>query len=259
MWFAFALLQSRKPPEPPAPAFAAGALVGAAIGLLLMTLMFCGGVYVFVKWRKPGMGKVGFGLPLMVLPFTGLIVFGLASIMKVSLPDLALLLVPGAWLAWIVLMFVAQRSIKRYAVADEAARDAQDAAAWASRKAAPDVDPDLVEPADVPDIVPMDAAAAAPKPRRAITLPAADSDQGKPSPSEQTIKRMSVEQIKQVESAPKPPRAGEVAGNPILPEGEVKIRCLACDKKMKADSSKFLKQRRCPACKAEPFRYVTAV
>ncbi|MCB9932103.1 MAG: hypothetical protein H6841_01635 [Planctomycetes bacterium] len=96
-----------------------------------------------------------------------------------------------------------------------------------------------------------------PTPRRAVTLPAADSDDGPGGASQQTLKRMSLEEVEQ--KAAKGPRAGEVPGNPILPDEVVKIRCLACDKKMKAEGSKFMKQRRCPACKAEPFRYVTAV
>src|SRR5690606_30692873 len=93
----------------------------------------------------------------------------------------------------------------------------------------------------------------APTPRRAVSLPAAESDRS--SPSEQTIKRMSVEQITGVENKPKPPRASEIPENPILPDEEVKIRCVDCDRKMKAEGPKFMKQRRCPSCKAEPFRY----
>ena len=100
----------------------------------------------------------------------------------------------------------------------------------------------------------IDAEEPAPTPRRAVTLPAADSDDT-PRPSEQTLKRMSAAQLEQA-TAPKPPRASEFPENPILPDEIVKIRCLACDKKMKAEGPKFMKQRRCPACKAEPFRYV---
>lgn len=95
-------------------------------------------------------------------------------------------------------------------------------------------------------------------PRRAISIPAADSDSERAS--EQTLKRMTLEKLEESDSgAPKPPRASEIPENPILPDEVVKIRCLACDKKMKAEGSKFARQRRCPACKAEPFRYVTAV
>ncbi len=58
--------------------------------------------------------------------------------------------------------------------------------------------------------------------------------------------------------APPPPRGNEIPDNPLLPDEEVKIRCLACDKKMRAPGAKFSKQRRCPNCHATPFRYMIA-
>ena len=70
---------------------------------------------------------------------------------------------------------------------------------------------------------------------------------------------MTMEDIESASSVEKPPRAGEIPENPILPDGPCKVRCLACDKKMKADGARFMRQRRCPNCKAAPFRYVTAV
>lgn len=115
-------------------------------------------------------------------------------------------------------------------------------------------DPDLVD--EVIDA--NDPPAAGLTPRRAISIPAAESDSGRAS--EQTLKRMTLEKLEESNSgAPKPPRAGEIPENPILPDEVVKVRCLACDKKMQAEGPKFMKQRRCPNCKAEPFRYVTAV
>lgn len=53
----------------------------------------------------------------------------------------------------------------------------------------------------------------------------------------------------------KGPRAAEVPENPVLPPGEVKIRSLCCNQKMRNQSEKFGRQRRCPKCGAEPFRY----
>jgi len=94
-------------------------------------------------------------------------------------------------------------------------------------------------------------------PRRAVSFPAAESDSQRAS--EQTLKRMTMEDIESASSVEKPPRAGEIPENPILPDGPCKVRCLACDKKMKADGARFMRQRRCPNCKAAPFRYVTAV
>jgi hypothetical protein len=93
----------------------------------------------------------------------------------------------------------------------------------------------------------------APVPRRAVSIPNADSDVSRAS--EQTLKRMSLEKLEQTATENKAPRASEVDGNPILPDGLVKIRCLDCYKKMQADGAKFAKQRRCPACKAAPFRF----
>ena len=57
---------------------------------------------------------------------------------------------------------------------------------------------------------------------------------------------------------PKPPRASEVDGNPILPDGEVTIRSLCCMAKMRNQGAKFAKQRRCPGCGVEPFRFKLA-
>jgi hypothetical protein len=94
-------------------------------------------------------------------------------------------------------------------------------------------------------------------PRRAVSIPAAESDSSRAS--EQTLKRMTLDRLESASSEPKGPRASEIAENPILPDEVVKVRCLACDKKMQAEGPKFMKQRRCPNCKAAPFRYVTAV
>lgn len=85
-------------------------------------------------------------------------------------------------------------------------------------------------------------------------LPVSDTP-GSARPSEQTIKRMTVDQVKALEAA-KGPRASDVDGNPILPDGIVKVLCLNCNKRMRAEGAKFVKQRRCPNCKASPFRFV---
>ncbi|MBX3461447.1 MAG: hypothetical protein KF696_15990 [Planctomycetes bacterium] len=85
-------------------------------------------------------------------------------------------------------------------------------------------------------------------------LPVSDTP-GSARPSEQTIKRMTVEQVTAMEAA-KGPRASDVDGNPILPDSVVKVLCLNCNKRMRADGAKFAKQRRCPNCKATPFRFV---
>ncbi len=53
----------------------------------------------------------------------------------------------------------------------------------------------------------------------------------------------------------KGPRASEIAGNPPLPPGEVKIRSLCCNQKMRNQAEKLGKQRRCPKCGVAPFRY----
>ncbi len=79
---------------------------------------------------------------------------------------------------------------------------------------------------------------------------------GSARPSEQTIKRTTLAQIAAREAEPKPPRATEVDGNPILPETEVKVLCLNCNKRMRAQGQQFAKQRRCPNCQAVPFRFV---
>jgi hypothetical protein len=251
------LLQSRKPAPEPSLSFSMGAMVGGAIALFLMLAMCAGGVYVIVKWRKSGGGRFAFGVPLMILPFIGGIVFGLASAAKVKLPDSAILVVPLGWLAWIVLMVVAQRGLKRQRAEleeEQIAAHKAEMANWGNVKESPLL-PDFVDegPQDIAPAAANDSAG----PRRAVRLPAHESD-GTGRASEETIKRMTAAQI-EADAKLKGPRADEVPGNPILPDGEVKIRCLGCDKKMKADASKFRKQRRCPACKAEPFRYVTAI
>jgi hypothetical protein len=73
---------------------------------------------------------------------------------------------------------------------------------------------------------------------------------------EQLIER--AEKVLWPKGAPKPPRGNEIPDNPLLPDDEVKIRCLACDKKLRAPGTRFSKQRRCPNCHAIPFRYVIA-
>jgi hypothetical protein len=132
---------------------------------------------------------------------------------------------------------------------DDSANDETDTAAG-------DVDA-LLDPDATPIIAmePIHDAGDSTGPRRSITVPVDGS--GGHRASEQTLKRVTADQI-EADAKLKPPRASEVAGNPILPEGEVKIRCVACSKKMKASGPKFAKQRRCPFCKIEPFRYITA-
>lgn len=53
----------------------------------------------------------------------------------------------------------------------------------------------------------------------------------------------------------KGPRASEIAENPPLPPGEVKIRSLCCNQKMRNSGERLGKQRRCPKCGVAPFRY----
>ncbi|MBX3475226.1 MAG: hypothetical protein KF754_12650 [Planctomycetes bacterium] len=53
----------------------------------------------------------------------------------------------------------------------------------------------------------------------------------------------------------KGPRASEIDGNPPLPPGEVKIRSLCCNQKMRNSGERLGKQRRCPKCGVAPFRY----
>jgi hypothetical protein len=115
-----------------------------------------------------------------------------------------------------------------------------------------------IGPDDPTPILAMAPAAAGEStgPRRAVSVPAHESDRSGRQ-SEETLKRVTAQQI-EADAKLKPPRASDVASNPILPEGEVKIRCIGCSKKMKASGPKFAKQRRCPFCKAEPFRYVIA-
>lgn len=168
----------------------------------------------------------------------------------------AILACPVLWLVALVVYTVVSGPKKR---AEDAVEDKRREALYSELdvpvgKAAVKPRPPAPEEFTVDDVVDAEPE---PAPRRAVTLPASDSDDGPGGASQQTLKRMSLEQVEQ--KAEKGPRAGEVPGNPILPDEVVKIRCLACDKKMKAEGSKFMKQRRCPACKAEPFRYVTAV
>jgi Zn finger protein HypA/HybF involved in hydrogenase expression len=49
--------------------------------------------------------------------------------------------------------------------------------------------------------------------------------------------------------------ATRVPENPTLPDTEVKIRCLACNKKLKAPGVRFMRSVCCPNCKAKPFRF----
>lgn len=53
----------------------------------------------------------------------------------------------------------------------------------------------------------------------------------------------------------KGPRASEIDGNPPLPPGEIKIRSLCCNQKMRNSGERLGKQRRCPKCGVAPFRY----
>jgi hypothetical protein len=53
----------------------------------------------------------------------------------------------------------------------------------------------------------------------------------------------------------KSPRASEIAENPPLPDGEIKIRSLCCSAKMRNTGERLGKQRRCPKCGVAPFRY----
>jgi hypothetical protein len=171
----------------------------------------------------------------------------------------AILACPVLWLVALVVYTVVSGPKKRAEDATEAERrDAlySELDVPVAKAAALKPRPPAVEEFSVDDVVDAEPEPES-TPRRAVTLPAADSDEGPGGASQQTLKRMSLDQVEQ--KAEKGPRASEVPGNPILPDEVVKIRCLACDKKMKAEGSKFMKQRRCPACKAEPFRYVTAV
>lgn len=58
--------------------------------------------------------------------------------------------------------------------------------------------------------------------------------------------------------AAEPRPAAEITGNPLLGEGEIRIRSLCCKRKMKAESAKFATAVRCPHCGASPFRFARA-
>ena len=224
--------------------------VAAIIGIVITALMLIGGIYVVFKYPIRGTGML-LGSILMMLPFTGIILVAYSNLAKFKFPDGAWFAVPAAWVFWVILFIFAYATIRRDArpaerheVFDQQA-DQQPGAATPHEFSAEDVI-DAAEP-----VVPEHT------PRRAVSIPSADSDSGRAS--EQTLKRMTLEKLESSSSAPKPPRASEIPENPILPDEVCKVRCLACDKKMQAEGAKFMKQRRCPNCKAEPFRYVTAV
>lgn len=82
-----------------------------------------------------------------------------------------------------------------------------------------------------------------------------DSEAGAPTEIDEPPSDRS-EKIIWPEGQPMPPRAGDIPENPRLPDDIVKVRCLACEKKMRAHGLKFSRQRRCPNCHASPFRYL---
>lgn len=230
--------------------------VAGIIGIVITGLMLIGGIYVVFKYPTRSTGII-LGAILMMLPFTAIILMAFSNLTDKKLPNEAWYAVPVAWVAWVLMFLFAYATIRQNARALE--REETDdfpvrqpvlkprAAAPQASEFSPD---DVIDAEEAPE--------AGRTPRRAISIPAADSDSGRAS--EQTLKRMTLEKLEESNSgAPKPPRAGEIPENPILPDEVVKVRCLACDKKMQAEGPKFMKQRRCPNCKAEPFRYVTAV
>ncbi|MBZ0135715.1 MAG: hypothetical protein K8I27_05030 [Planctomycetes bacterium] len=230
----------------------------AGVVVVICIAMLAAGVRVVLHWPHEKKGKLAVGGVMTTLPlFTALFavtVYYLAERVGESVDFWAFLLVPASWVIWLGFAIYSAVLLR---VDDAEYMKHRDA-----RRAAFEAGSDPVQPysAAVPDDVidAEDPPAAEFSPRRAVSIPAADSDSGRAS--EQTLKRMTLEKLEESNSgAPKPPRAGEIPENPILPDEVVKIRCLACDKKMKAEGPKFARQRRCPACKAEPFRYVTAV
>jgi hypothetical protein len=182
-----------------------------------------------------------YGLCLAPLILAGLVMYDIVGPIKWF--GIYLLGSSAAWVVAVVIYTIHSMPQRRAEVEAERARGQQAFEPAPAFSAA-----DVVEEID---------AGSAPAPRRVVTIPAADSDEGPGRASQQTLKRMSMEEVEQ--SSAKGPRAGELPENPILPDEVVKIRCLACDKKMQAEGPKFAKQRRCPNCKAAPFRYVTAV
>lgn len=216
--------------------------VAGIIAIVITGLMLIGGIYVVVKYPTRSTGLV-LGAVLMLLPFTGIILVAFSNVTRKELPDSAWYAIPVAWLAWVVMFIFAYRAIRKD-MDNEKPHEL-----FQLPPSRPDYAPDFVDDGVIEAAPP----AAEPPPRRAVQIPAADSDSNRAS--EQTLKRMSIEKLEQAAGENKGPRANEVPENPLLPEEVVKIRCLNCDKKMKAEGAKFAKQRRCPNCKAAPFRF----
>jgi phage FluMu protein Com len=252
-----AFLAQQKKPEPTT-AFGLGEIIFYGFIAILVVVLVVSGVIVREAHKKNYVNAGAVGLLLFGSVLAPLILLQLTAAGFVEPGLMQPVVMIGGVVAWIGTLLwytVVSSQMKRQdeeakaAAQDQTYNDPEASAKYAERVGAaqPSLEADVE--ADV-----IDAEELQPTPRRAVTLPAADSDDSA-RPSEQTLKRMSAAQIEEVASTPKPPRASEIPENPILPDEIVKIRCKDCDKKMKAEGAKFMKQRRCPACKAEPFRY----
>ncbi len=226
---------------------------------LIILFMFGASIWITrdaVKLYGPRGALVGGALFLCIFTIVGVMMLVGNKTIEVNLFTHILFWGGGvAWLGIVIgytIVSMRDKKLDAEAAANRAAAEARIAAGQPVNPFGVPVGPVAASPI-APPVQPMPAPAAfapapAPPARPGLGQPPRPSLPGKAAPPRAAAPA----------DESKPPRASEVDGNPILPDGEVTIRSLCCMAKMRNQGAKFAKQRRCPGCGVEPFRFKLA-
>lgn len=195
--------------------FEAGASLGMIFGVLILLAMVGGAIYVIIKWPDAGGERWAIGIPMLLLPFTGAIVFGGARLMEARLPDGAIMVVPASWIVYIGLLIFANRRIKNL----------EEAAGRSARHALTQVRKDRSKP----------------QPSAGLRLPGASRNQPEP------------EEVEEVEPEAEPePQAPAPKQPAVTPDTPVIARCGSCMGRWKTTAGEAKALQACPKCGVSP-------
>ena len=213
------LFLAQRTQQAPNAAFATGALIGTLCGLLIMLSMLAGGIWAIIRWPNESSTRMLLSFPMILLPFTGPIIFGFFMAIEEKPPDGTIFAIPIGWIIWIVLFLYMQGQIRAY----DRARNADILDAQARHHGGPRRGPAMPGQRGVPG-----------RPR----LPGAPA----PQPEDEVLDEVPDEPP----PPPKPQKPKLTRDTPVV------ARCKACMGRWKTTAGEAKDLNACPKCGASP-------